>query len=149
MDRTLAETDTSCLILGFGHHHSGKTHSLLGQNNYQLHKSITDVPMREAQDSRGSLLRTISDIKEIDPSAKITLSFLDLVIDNIRDLMCHVKKERIKSQSILAVNFSDRIFGGNPSQSDNKTSNTSFIRMTEEEKQFQLQIIEKEYVQIE
>lgn len=39
------------------------------------------------------------------------MSYFDIVLDNVRDLMKHVKKERIISSSIHAVNFSNKIFG--------------------------------------
>jgi len=56
------------------------------------------------QDSRGAILRTISDIREmVDPNAKITMSFFDLTLDNVRDLIKQAKKERIKLHSVQAV----------------------------------------------
>ena len=108
--KTLAERDTSCLILSFGHQHSGKSYGLLGQNNHQLYKSITDVPVSKAHDSRGVVLRCISDIREREPASKLTLQYIDVSLENVRDILKHVKKERIKQQSILAVNFSERVF---------------------------------------
>lgn len=65
--KTITEEDSSLIILSFGHQNSGKTYSILGQNNFQLHKSITDVPISASHDSRGSILRTIADIREKDP----------------------------------------------------------------------------------
>lgn len=58
------------------------------------------------------MLRCLSDIQEADPTAKIHISYFDLTLDNIRDLIKHTKKEQIKLQSMLAVNFSEKIFGG-------------------------------------
>lgn len=46
-------------------------------------------------------MRAISDIRElVDPSAKITMSYFDLTLDNVRDLIKHAKKERIKLHSV-------------------------------------------------
>lgn len=39
------------------------------------------------------------------------MTYVDLVLDNIRDLIKHAKKERIKQQSVLAYNFSEKVFG--------------------------------------
>ena len=47
-------------------------------------------------DSRGAILRCIGEIKDKDPASKITLSFIDLAIDNIRDLLRHAKKNKTK-----------------------------------------------------
>jgi hypothetical protein len=63
------------------------------------------------QDSRGAILRTISDIREmVDPNAKITMSFFDLTLDNVRDLIKQAKKERIKLHSVQAVQFAEKVF---------------------------------------
>ena len=63
------------------------------------------------QDSRGAILRTISDISEmVDPNAKITMSFFDLTLDNVRDLIKQAKKERIKLHSVQAVQFAEKVF---------------------------------------
>lgn len=97
MRKTLNEEGASALILGFGHHHSGKTNSIIGHNNHQLQKSLGDVPIAQANDSRGSVMRCLCDIKDRDPGAKVTLSFIDLVMDNIRDLIKHVKKQNVKT----------------------------------------------------
>jgi len=51
----------------------------------------------QSQDSRGPIIRCLSDIRAKDPKAKLKLSYCDLSLDNIRDLVRHVKKERIKS----------------------------------------------------
>ena len=72
----------------------------------------------------------------MDPQAKIKMSYIDMAIDNVRDLMKHVKKERIKTQSILAVNFSDRMFGDKRGGEESNEVARPFNRLTEEEKAF-------------
>jgi len=36
----------------------------------------------------------------VDPKARITMSYFDLTLDNVRDLLKSAKKERIKLQSV-------------------------------------------------
>jgi hypothetical protein len=40
----------------------------------------------------------------------LSLTFVDLALDNVRDLLKHALKERVKSQSIIALEFSDKVF---------------------------------------
>jgi hypothetical protein len=73
---------------------------------------------------------------------------MDFSMGNLRDIMRHVKKERVKQQSILAVNFSDRIFG-EKSADETSAENRPYNRLSEEEKAFQAQAIEREHLMFE
>ena len=46
----------------------------------------------------------------VDPNAKITMSYFDLTLDNIRDLIKASKKDKIKLHSVQAVQFAEKVF---------------------------------------
>ena len=80
-------------MVTFGHKDSGKTFTCFGENNYQLQRNVTD-PAETSDDSRGLVLRCINDIRKKDPEAEITASYIDVVLDNIRDLAKYIQRER-------------------------------------------------------
>lgn len=105
----------------------------------------TAGPMSSAQDSRGAIIRCLSDIREYDQRAKITLNYFDLAMNNVRDLLKHAKKEKIKLQSVAALQFSEKVFASK----EEKAAMQIPQRLTEEEKAFVAANIEKDYVQFE
>ncbi|CDW85604.1 kinesin motor domain protein [Stylonychia lemnae] len=82
------------IMISFGHKESGKTFTIYGENNFQLEKNLTDLRIEESDDSRGLVLRTAHDILKRDPGARISISFVDIVMDNIRDLLKYIKREK-------------------------------------------------------
>ena len=66
-------------------------------------------------------------------------------MDNVRDLLKQAKKEKIKLQSVAAVQFSEKIFASK----EEKAALKAPQRLTEEEKAFVAANIEKDYVQFE
>ena len=54
------------------------------------------IPLKKCDDSRGLILRTFHHIKEIDPEAYIRMQYIDLTLDNIRDLLKYSKTEMKK-----------------------------------------------------
>ncbi len=75
----------------------------------------------------------------VDPQAKITMSFFDLTLNNVRDLIKSAKKERIKLHSVQAVQFADKVFASKVE----KAASGVPKRQTEEEKGFVAANIEK------
>jgi hypoxanthine phosphoribosyltransferase len=78
----------------------------------------------------------------VDPNAKITMSFFDLTLDNVRDLIKQAKKDRVKLHSVQAVQFAEKVF----SSKEEKAAASVPKRQSEEEKAFVASNIEKEYI---
>ena len=73
------------------------------------------------------------------------MSFFDLTLNNVRDLIKAAKKERIKLHSVQAVQFADKVFASK----EEKAASQVPKRQTEEEKGFMAANIEKEFIEIQ
>ena len=87
------------MFLSFGHKDGGKSYSVYGQNNYQLHKNLTDVRIEDSDDSRGLVLRVACHIMQKDPQAKLSISYFDIAMESIRDLLKYTKKDSKKGNA--------------------------------------------------
>jgi hypothetical protein len=64
-----------------------------------LERNLTDVDIEDSDDSRGLVLRAANHIMKKDPQAKISVSYFDIALDNIRDLLRYIKKDGKKGNS--------------------------------------------------
>lgn len=112
MDYALSHPGTCCLFLSFGHKEGGRSYTISGQNNYQLQRSITDLPLDQSDDSRGLIMRTANHILQRDRAVVLTVAYFDLVMENIRDLLKYMQKSSKKTSITLSVFEEQKQFHG-------------------------------------
>jgi hypothetical protein len=86
----------SAFLLAIGHKDSGKSFSVMGENNFSLMKNCS-THINDYDDSRGLFIRSLYDISVKDPEAKVEVQIFDISLDNVRDLLKYAKKEQRKT----------------------------------------------------
>eukprot|EP00347_Sterkiella_histriomuscorum_P016198 403354110 len=130
------------LILSFGHKDSGKSYTIMGENNYQLENNLSDVDISTSDDSRGLILRYAHEVMKKDRGAKLSISFVDVVMDNVRDLLKYIKKDQKKGGNTQHLGSQLGAFD------EQQTRFTSNYNEKSEVNLSQTQNIEKDFLEI-
>lgn len=95
----------SRVCLFYGQTGSGKTYNLMGENNFDLEKSVaTSDRLDNPQDTRGLIVRMVKQLfkevsavcqgdKDREENYRLTANFYDLYLDKVRDIGKYVKEQ--------------------------------------------------------
>ena len=93
------------VFLSYGQTGSGKSFVTLGENNFELEKSVSS-DINNPHDSRGIVVRAVRQLLEAsknNASVEVSLSFYDIYLDNIRDIGKYVNDDLNKLRDVNQI----------------------------------------------